>query len=535
MTPVKKILKALIFTALAVLVLRGVESVFHDTDLRPYNSIAGFYQEPKNSLDAVFIGGSNTYEFFQPPLAWEDHGITVYSLTSPGMPVRALKYMMREAYKTQPDALLIVNLNEIKVDWFTYGYVHFLADYMPFSKNKVELVRELAPIVGFENFWDQLEFYFPSLRYHSRWTELISDDFYRVPDGLKGASTADVFLNSGTDLTADYLTTDARTELTEFQETVVNDMIAFCNENPDAKVLFVFVPQIRSDEAGIGQFNEVTDRLTAAGLDVFNSFSDIEAMGVDLRGDFYDENHMNVHGSLKFTKYFANYLVEHYGFTDKRGDSAYASWDDAAERYDAVIGTGALDYERAHAETDSTLDFPQLTACEAYGHEITVTWEPVDGADGYVVYHRPAGSVWERVAETSDTAYSDTGLEIGAKYSYTVIPVKNTDDGPVYGSYNRGILSAETTIPAPKMTEIWEDENGIAVKWEASDYAKDYYVYRRELDSEDWIMIAKNVKTDYYTDKGAKPGVSYAYTAAAYTNDLTGAHDPVGLIIERDK
>ena len=85
------------------------------------------------------------------------------------------------------------------------------------------------------------------------------------------------------------------------------------------------------------------------------------------------------------------------------------------------------------------------------------------------------------------------------------------------------------------MTEIWEDENGIAVKWEASDYAKDYYVYRRELDSDSWIQIAKNVKTDYYTDKGAKPGVSYAYTAAAYTQDLTGAHDPVGLIIERDK
>ncbi len=535
MNTVKKILKALLFTALAVLMLRSVRTLFHGIEVRPYNSIAGFYQEPKNSLDAVFVGGSNTYEFFQPPLAWEDHGIAVYTLTAPGMPVRALKYMMREAYKKQPDALLIVNLNEIKVDWFTYGYVHHLADNMPFSKNKVDMVRELAPLAGFESFWDQMEFYLPTLRYHSRWMELLSSDFYRRPDGFKGASTADVFLNSGSDLTTYYQTTNQRTALTAYQEIVVNDMIEFCNEHSDAKVLFVFVPQIQSNANIIGQYNEITDRLTAAGLDVFNSFSDIEVMNVDLRGDFYDENHMNVHGSLKFTEYFANYLIEHYGFTDKRGDPVYASWDDAAERYAAVIGTGALDYERAHAVMDYTLGFPKLTGCEAYGTDITVTWEPVDGADGYVVYRRPEGGVWERIAETGGSVYTDSSLEIDREYAYTVIPIKNTDDGPVYGSYNKNILSAKTSIPAPVMTEIWEDENGIAVKWEASAYAKDYYVYRRELDSEEWILIAKNVKTTYYTDQGAMPGVSYAYAAAAYTNDLTGAHDPVGLIIERNK
>ena len=404
MTSVKKILKALIFTALAVLMIYCIGTVFHGIELRPFHAIRGFYQEPENSLDAVFIGGSNTHEFFQPPLAWEDHGITVYSLTSPGMPARALKYMMREAYKTQPDALLIVNLNEVKATSIKYGMMHYITDNLPFSKNKVEMVQELAPLAGFESFWDQLEFYIPIIRYHSTWTDLDSDDFYLEMNGLKGSSTWEVFMQNIAYLTSEYQTTDQRTALTDNQAIVIDDMIEFCNENPDAKVLFVFVPQIQLDANVIGQYNEITDRLTAAGLDVLNSFSDIEEMGVDLRGDFYDYIHMNVHGSLKYTEYFANYLIEHYGFTDKRGDPAYESWDDAAERYDALVATGALDYERAHAETDLTLDFPQLTACEAYGTDISVTWEPVDGADGYVVYRRAAGSVWERVAETSDTS-----------------------------------------------------------------------------------------------------------------------------------
>ncbi len=530
MTSVKKILKALLFATLAVLMLRGIETVF----IAYRQSIADFYREPKNSLDAVFIGSSNTYMFFQPPLAWEDHGITVYSLTSPDMPARAMKYMMTEAHKTQPDALLIVNLNKIKKDTIEYGMMHFITDNMPFSKNKAAMIRDIAPHTEMESFWDQLEFYFPIIRFHSSWPELRSGSFYRAPSNLKGATGGNDLMKAVGNYGAGYQTTDQRAALTSDQEDIIDDLIEFCTENSDMKVLFVFVPQIQYNEEIIKQFNEITDRLTAAGLDVANFFSDIEEMGIDLRTDYRDPNHMNIHGSLKFTEYFANYLIEHYSFTDKRGDSAYASWDDAAELYDAMAAEGALDYERAHAETDLTLDFPVMT-CEAYGTDITVTWEPIDGADEYIVYRRPESGVWERAAETSDTVFADSGLEIDREYAYTVIPVRNTDEGPVYGSYNKGVQTAETTIPAPKLTEIWEDENGIAVKWEASAYAKDYYVYRRELDSEEWILIAKNVKTTYYTDQGAMPGVSYAYAVAAYTNDLTGSHDPVGLIIERDK
>ena len=534
MRAVKKLLKVLLFAALAVLMLRGIQTVFYAADDRPFHSIAGFYQEPENSLDAVFIGGSNTYEFFQPPFAWEDHGIAVYTLTSPGMPVQGLKYLLKEAHKKQPDALLIVNLNEIKYDKFSSAVFHFLVDFIPFSENKVALIRELAPLVGVESFWDQLEFYLPIIRFHSRWPELRSDEFYRVPTG-KGASVWQPFLEQISDKSSYYQTSDQRNTPSSEQKAVINDMLAFCAENPEAKVLFVFVPQIQSNADIIGQYNAIADQLTEAGLDVLNAFSAIDGIGVDLRGDFFDSNHFNVHGSLKFTEYFAHYLIEKYGFTDKRGDPAYASWAETAENYDAIVATGALDYERAHAAMDYTLDFPALTGCEAYGSDITVTWEPVAGADAYLVYQRPKNGVWERIAETGDTVYTDSGLEIDREYAYTVIPIKNTAEGTVYGSYNKNNLSAKTTIPAPLMTEIWEDENGITVKWEAVSFEKDYYVYRRELDSDQWIKIAEAIKTTYYTDRGAKPGVSYAYAAAAYTNDIDGAHDPVGLIIERDK
>ncbi len=115
MRTVKQLLKALLFAVLAVLMLRGIQTVFYAADDRPFHSIAGFYQEPENSLDAVFIGASNTFEFFQPPIAWEDHGILVYNYVTPAMPMQGLKNVMQEVYQKQTDALLIVNLNKKKM------------------------------------------------------------------------------------------------------------------------------------------------------------------------------------------------------------------------------------------------------------------------------------------------------------------------------------------------------------------------------------------------------------------------------------
>jgi len=35
--------------------------------------------------------------------------------------------------------------------------------------------------------------------------------------------------------------------------------------------------------------------------------------------DFHNKGHTNVYGSLKFSKVVGDYLVEYYGFEDKRG------------------------------------------------------------------------------------------------------------------------------------------------------------------------------------------------------------------------
>ena len=38
---------------------------------------------------------------------------------------------------------------------------------------------------------------------------------------------------------------------------------------------------------------------------------------------------MNVYGAEKFSQFLGSYLLDNYGFDDKRGNEDYDSWDEA--------------------------------------------------------------------------------------------------------------------------------------------------------------------------------------------------------------
>ena len=56
----------------------------------------------------------------------------------------------------------------------------------------------------------------------------------------------------------------------------------------------------------------------------------MDECGLDGATDFNDYgNHVNALGSGKVTRFFENYLEEHYDLPDRRGDNTYRSWDEA--------------------------------------------------------------------------------------------------------------------------------------------------------------------------------------------------------------
>ena len=60
-----------------------------------------YKSEPRNTIDAFFVGSSYAFCDVIPAKIYEESGITSYVIGAPSMPPRLMEYYLREAYRTQ--------------------------------------------------------------------------------------------------------------------------------------------------------------------------------------------------------------------------------------------------------------------------------------------------------------------------------------------------------------------------------------------------------------------------------------------------
>lgn len=425
--------RAAAFLVLAVLLLGAVSAFLMNGGDWSFQSIHGFYKEREKSLDAVYIGSSAVQKFWQAPLAWEHYGIAVLPFASSSQPIDAAEFMLREARKTQPDALYIISVNGLR-DAVTAADIHHAVDYMPKSEVRQQAVDRLSDIAGIAP-EERTEFYVPFLRYHS---SVLTLDLPTVTstlrnltlNGMKSACIYPSYLNKSEDMTDYLVRTQEQQPPAEFQLESVKRLLSYCDEEK-LNVLFVTAPQPKGTQpVFFGRVNAVNAMIAEHGYPVLDMLALTEEIGLDLKTDYYDTGHVNVHGSVKTTDYLARYLIEHYGFADKRGDAAYADWDAAYEKYSAVIAPYALPFEYEDTEWDEALTAPTVTRDGE-----TLRWTAVEGADGYGIFRRAgAKKAWTQVA----TADADTLAWSGASDGgvYTVAAYTGGADSLRWGRYD---------------------------------------------------------------------------------------------------
>ena len=145
-------MRGIFFVVIFWLIFCYVQEVFKhpDHDIDSYKYMAGFYDIPDDSLDAVYIGSSIGYMFFCPSWAWEHYGIAVYPFASGGQPISAAKYLIEEARKKQPDALYIINIPAyLGIGANDAVTCHLLSDYIPLSEDKLNLVWNVGEWGGY--------------------------------------------------------------------------------------------------------------------------------------------------------------------------------------------------------------------------------------------------------------------------------------------------------------------------------------------------------------------------------------------------
>lgn len=537
----KEYLKVIVFILLGIGLLSMVSTVMvrKAADTRIYQWYRGFYEEEKNTVDAVFIGSSATYSAWLAPLAWEQYGIAVYPFVTPSEPFEAAEYIIREARKTQPDALYIVQIRTIN-DTVSNIQMHRLTDDMPLSWNKVQLVRAMGNYMNID--WtEQLEYLFPIIRYHSRWNELDEADFDNTLDGVKGSSHYNNFLRTSTDISSSYRITERTAALSEITQDALDGLLEYCDEE-QLNVLFVCTPSAITNEYNLARINTIKETVQEHGYPVLDMILSVDEIGIDLTKDFYNAGHTNIHGAIKITDYLSHYLVENYGFEDKRGDPAYSSWDDAYTKYTTEYASAyTLDVEWNGGPRDGTLAAPVLSKVTVNGTSLTVSWEAVPGADGYQVYRKTAlGKSWTALdtVDGDTLSYKDTGRKAGSTYYYTVIAFREKNGVRYWGDYDFSGITGKALLNAPKLLSLEGIENDLTLTWNTVKGADGYAVFRK-LPSKSWIEIADVGKATSFTDTDMLSDMPYQYTVKAYYLDGAGSrvmssYNTTGLLYTPD-
>ncbi len=321
-----------------------------DKDHRDSQRIAGFYDRPQNTLDAIFIGSSATYAFWMAPFAWQEYGITVYPYSTRSQTIQAARFIVEEAAKTQPDALFIVNISSTHIE-NTYAWFHTLFDNMPASSTKYRMIDYICDQEGY-TLSERMEYYFPIIRLHDRWYQVRGYDFNRTADAYMSGNSYKKFLTLSEDSTGGYYDSEYRSELPWQFEQSVNDLIDYCQQEGH-RLMFTITPQAIFDKEQLGMQNTLIDLVEERGYKVFNMRDHFDDIGLDFTTDYIDPLHTNLHGCIKVTDFFSRHLIENYGFTDKRGDAAYNDWDTAAEAYyTEVIEQYLTETDKAYFRTN---------------------------------------------------------------------------------------------------------------------------------------------------------------------------------------
>lgn len=345
----KDIFKLICFLFIAAIIFLKVTDLLNVSNNYSEHAemmVQGYYDEPEDTVDAVVIGNSHVYRFWQPAFAWKELGIAGSSISTPDMPYGVVKNVAIEACKTQDPKVLVLDATIFASEKDGINNkVYLLTNTMKWSANYFDMIAnfcKFSRVTGFE----QLQYYFPILQFHSRWEEMGKGDFEQIQESYLNSCYQKEFLED-TFTKATHHATDERVVIAENCEEALRDLLDWCVEQ-DREIMFFASPFLKGDDT-LAKLNYVCDIIKEYGLNVrnYNDADLFASCGLDVQKHFQDRSHTNVKGSYIFTQVLGQYLIDEYGLEDHRGEELYASWDVRADKYYEIVEPYMNDSEPA--------------------------------------------------------------------------------------------------------------------------------------------------------------------------------------------
>lgn len=334
--------KTAVFCIVSCLLWTGVNRIltpkYYDDVTWPTTSgYRGFYQMEEDSVDVLFLGSSCAAAGFNPQIVYDSYGIRSYNLGCEGQSLLTSYYWLKEALRYQKPKAVVIET------YFAFAYdgqnplntsessTRKAFDNMRWSRVKWEAVHDICK-------YDQSQtlnsYYFPNIRYHTRWTKLDENDFsYSKLEkrcGLKGFAPLGEKEGDG-----DYVpfcrgSSADRADMIPLMKIYLDKTVELCKENGIELIL----TKLPYTECSIAKYNTTADYAAKQEIPYwdFNEEEVCYACGFVSTEDMNDDWHTNIWGAEKVSSYIAARLQEEYGIAGRQDNQ----WEDSAAYYESV-------------------------------------------------------------------------------------------------------------------------------------------------------------------------------------------------------
>lgn len=180
----------------------------------------------------------------------------------------------------------------------------------------------------------------------------------------------------------------------------------------------------------------------------------------------------------------------------------------------------------------STLEAPKMASVVGHIEGLKISWNPVPGSIGYVVYRKTVTTDWVQaglVSGENSSEFIDSDIVSGTVYIYSVAAVND------YGESDKDKIGVSCEyIAKPDIVSLKNVVGGIEISWTPTDGAKSYNVMRRVKGEAEWMLLSNRLVSSGTTFKDTSnlvDGTEYEYDVTSVTNTYESATLPVGSSI----
>ena len=327
-----KFLMIIVIFFILVILLGKLVSLKYINLYKEGSFISDYYKE-ENRHDVIILGDCEAYTSFSPIVMYNEYGITSYVRGNSQQLIGQAYYILMETLKYETPKIVVLSVGSMRYNpGIKEEYNRLLLDKMKWSKEKIELIKYSK----MEN-ESILSYIFPLLRYHSRISELTSDD-------IKYLFNDEVVSHNGFLINQDVkpLTTLPKPKkldnynFSEDNISYLKKIVNLCKDNGITLILEkspTMYPHWYSEyDFFIKEFAKENN------VDYYNFIDEIDNIGLDFNYDTYDSGtHLNLSGATKFSKYFGSLLKEKYNLQSHLEEKIKIDYNKKYERYKKEI------------------------------------------------------------------------------------------------------------------------------------------------------------------------------------------------------